>query len=302
VRWNKKSAFDKKYACFGQISDTVLKNLSMENNNDNPGFLTPSKIKTETVANDFWYLAKWAQGWNSSYLSLIKHFNAQVVVKQHIGEFPVDVMRMIFEQVDLLTGLKIMNVCKNWFLTFSLESNWRNQCLKLNAPPKPEEYSWYCWFIIIYRFGAYNPSILTEELSYFSFKTVLKFSSSPDISNALVGIPLSSGKIYAEFIVKTKGSEIYVGVTPSPQYCIGLKGSAIIRNQEIWAYTCGCRFGIQVMGETYPADRYIINDRIGVFLNIDDKEVSFFKKCITKPGFPIKKRREFILANICNVR
>jgi len=55
------------------------------------------------------------------------------------------------------------------------------------------------------------------------------------------------------------------------------KGMDIVQHEDTWAYTDGRRFGIQIQGQVYPAENYGIGDVVGIFLNLDDNEVSFYK-------------------------
>lgn len=185
-----------------------------------------------------------------------------------------------------ITGItKVLRVCKHWFMLSSSELLWERQCKAINAPMKPVNVSAFCWLIQMLHYGTFDPTVLRNEIKYLSLnrvknKVAVKLKDWPDVSNALVGVPMCSGKIHAQFITRKRGTEIYVGCTYNPEQVLKAKGMDIVQHKDTWAYTDGRRFGIQVQGETYDADPFDVNDVIGIDLNIDDREVSFYKNDI----------------------
>jgi len=155
-------------------------------------------------------------------------------------------------------------------------------CEKLLAPPKPDDVSFYRWCYEMHHFGSYDATILRLEILYIKMghvnKVAYKISGSPDVSIAFIGKLMDRGQIYAEFITRRRGTEIYIGATPHPEKVVLAKGMDIVQHRDTWAYTDGRRFGIQIQGQTYEAQPFSINEAIGIFLNIDDKQVSFYKE------------------------
>jgi len=193
-----------------------------------------------------------------------------------------ELMSEVFCYLDVKAITVVQRVCKHWFLLACTEMYWERQCKTINTPARPENTTWLRWFIQMYIFGTFDPTVLRTEIKYQSLngtknKVAIKLSSDPDVSNALVGVPLSSGKIYTELTTRRRGTEIFVGVTYDPLTVLKAKGMDIVQHPDTWAYTDGRRFGIQVQGVTFNAEPFGVNDAVGIFLNIDDREVSFYK-------------------------
>jgi len=214
------------------------------------------------------------------YDKLLQEFTAQNYQPQFI--ILSELMLFIFLQLPISKAVTLKRVCKHWFVLLSSEWYWDKQCQAIGAPLKPLWYNSFRWFIEMYLYGTFDPTILKTDIHYSSLngiknKVVRKLHHMTDISVALVGKPLSSGKIFAEFISRRMGDEVYVGVTSEPVEIASIKGSRIIKHKATWAYTDGTRFGIQAQGDTFDAEPFGTGDRVGLFLNIDQKQVSFYR-------------------------
>jgi len=227
-------------------------------------------------------------------LETIKEFQEGIgYVVQVIHPLYNELMEVVFAFLSIREVANVQVVCKHWFGLTCKEKFWQRQCFLMQFPPKPDKITWLRWFIEMRSYGTYDPTILRQEIDYITLNNrknmgALKIDSYPDVSIAFIGKPLSNGKIYAEFITRYKGTEIYIGATHKPEKVVLAKGMDIVQHEDTWAYTDGRRFGIQIQGNVYPAEHYGVGDVVGIFLNIDDKEVSFYKnQALQQKPFPL---------------